>query len=63
MNLLNLLSEIESISAIDFQNKKNILLNTKKEYRSTKIICLIGTIVVAAICLGIMFLRFRIFGR
>lgn len=35
----------------------------KEEYKIYVIISIIGTIVIMAACIGIMYLRFRVFGR
>ena len=35
----------------------------KEDYKIILIISIIGTIVIMAACIGIMYLRFRVFGR
>jgi hypothetical protein len=37
--------------------------SAKKEYKTTWIMAVVGTIIVIVICLAVMYLRFRVFGR
>lgn len=43
-------------------NEERSLCDREEEYKIYKRIAVVGTIIVIAICIGIMYVRFRVFG-
>ena len=43
-------------------NEERSLRDREEEYKIYKRIAVVGTIIVIAICIGIMYVRFRVFG-
>lgn len=42
---------------------EELIKSAREDYKVTKRISAIGTVVVLAVCMGIMYLRFRVFGE
>lgn len=41
---------------------KGVYEDTKKDYQVWKRVAVIGTLILAALCIGVMYIRFRVFG-
>ena len=43
-------------------NEEHALEDRKEEYKIDKVIAVIGTVIVLGVCIGIMYIRFRVLG-
>ena len=43
-------------------NEERALEDRKEEYKIYKVIAVIGTVIVLGVCIGIMYIRFRVLG-
>ena len=43
-------------------NEERALEDRKEEYKIDKVIAVIGTVIVLGVCIGIMYIRFRVLG-
>lgn len=62
MGFLQYFHQGTKIVNILLSNEERNLRDRKEEYKGYKIIAVVGTIIVLALCIGAMYIRFRVFG-
>ena len=62
MNFLQYFQHGTEIVNILLTNEERNLQDRKEEYKGYKIIAVIGTVIIIGLCIGIMYVRFRVFG-
>ena len=61
--LVNNYAELADVLAEDdVAHKKNVLIEAKNDYKHAKMEVFVITVIVLILCLGGMFVRFRVFG-
>lgn len=62
-NALGTINTITKLISKAVDDNGEALRMAQDDYKITKIGSVVGTIIIIAICIGIMYLRFRVFGR
>lgn len=62
MSFINKMNDMVDLADNLLNYTKGVYEDTKKEYQLWKIAAVIGTLILTAICIGIMYVRFRVFG-